>query len=56
MRLRTLAACVAIAGTVSGAAIAISDSMSKEPVPPELAQAGSWMPKVLKPPRTLTSP
>ncbi len=45
MRLRTLAACVAIAGTVSGAAIAISDSMSKEPVPPELAQAGSWMPQ-----------
>ena len=45
MRLRTLAACVAIAGTVSGAAIAISDFMSKEPAPPELAQAGGWMPQ-----------
>ena len=45
MRLRTLAAGVAIAGTVSGAAIAISDFMSKEPAPPELAQAGGWMPQ-----------
>lgn len=45
MRLRTLAAGVAIAGTVSGAAIAISDFMSKEPVPPELASAGKWMPQ-----------
>ena len=45
MRLRTMAACVAIAGTVSGAAIAISDFMSKEPAPPELAQAGGWMPQ-----------
>ena len=40
MRLRTMAACVAIAGMVSGAAIALSDFMSKEPVPPELASAG----------------
>ena len=45
MRLRTLAACVAIAGMVSGAAIALSDFMSKEPVPPELASAGKWMPQ-----------
>ncbi|GKY89712.1 M23 family metallopeptidase [Sinisalibacter aestuarii] len=45
MRLRTLAACVAIVGTVSGATIAISGLMLKEPVPPELAQAGSWMPQ-----------
>ena len=45
MRLRTLAACVAIAGTVSGAAIAISDLLSKEPVPPELASAGNWTPQ-----------
>lgn len=45
MRLITLAACVAIAGTVSGAAIAISDVLAKEPVPPELAQAGNWMPQ-----------
>lgn len=56
MRLRTLAACVAIAGTVPGAAIAISDLLSKEPVPPELAQAGSWMPQGPEAPRTLTSP
>ena len=53
MRLRTLAACVAIAGTVSGAAIAISDFMSKEPVPPELAQAGSWMPQGPEAPRNV---
>ena len=45
MRLRTMAACVAIAGMVSGAAIALSDFMSKEPVPPELASAGKWMPQ-----------
>jgi murein DD-endopeptidase MepM/ murein hydrolase activator NlpD len=30
---------------VSGAAIALSDFMSKEPVPPELASAGKWMPQ-----------
>ena len=53
MRLRTLAAGVAIAGTVSGAAIAISDFMSKEPVPPELAQAGSWMPQGPEAPRNV---
>ena len=45
MRLRTMAAFVAIAGMVSGAAIALSDFMSKEPVPPELASAGKWMPQ-----------
>ena len=45
MRLRTLAAVVAILGTVSGAAIVISDVLSKEPVPPELASAGNWMPQ-----------
>ena len=45
MRLRTMAACVVIAGMVSGAAIALSDFMSKEPVPPELASAGKWMPQ-----------
>ena len=45
MRLRTLAAVVAILGTVSGAAIVISDVLSKEPVPPELASAGKWMPQ-----------
>ncbi|MFV1490688.1 M23 family metallopeptidase [Phaeobacter sp. JH72H1] len=56
MRLRTLAACVAIAGTVSGAAIAISDFMSKEPVPPELAQAGSWMPQRLEAPLNVDIP
>ena len=56
MRLRTLAACVAIAGTVSGAAIAISDSMSKEPVPPELAQAGSWMPQGPEAPQNVDIP
>ena len=53
MRLRTLAAGVAIAGTVSGAAIAISDLLSKEPVPPELAQAGSWMPQGPEAPRNV---
>ena len=56
MRLRSLAACVAIAGTVSGAAIAISDSMSKEPVPPELAQAGSWMPQGPEAPQNVDIP
>ena len=56
MRLRTLAACVAIAGTVSGAAIAISDLLSKEPVPPELAQAGSWMPQSLEAPLNVDIP
>ena len=53
MRLRTLAAGVAIAGTVLGAAIAISDFMPKEPVPPELAQAGSWMPQGPEAPRNV---
>jgi len=53
MRLRTLAAGVAIAGTVLGAAIAISDFMPKEPVPPELAKAGSWMPQGPEAPRNV---
>lgn len=53
MRLRTMAACVAIAGMVSGAAIVISDVLSKEPVPPELAQAGSWMPQGPEAPRNV---
>ncbi|MGS4920002.1 MULTISPECIES: M23 family metallopeptidase [Mameliella] len=56
MRLRTLAAGVAIAGTVSGAAIAISDFMSKEPVPPELAQAGNWMPQGPEAPQNVDIP
>lgn len=56
MRLRTLAAGVAIAGTVLGAAIAISDFMPKEPVPPELAQAGSWMPQGPEAPRNVEIP
>lgn len=56
MRLRTLAACVAIAGTVPGAAIAISDLLSKEPVPPELAQAGSWMPQGPEAPQNVDIP
>jgi murein DD-endopeptidase MepM/ murein hydrolase activator NlpD len=38
---------------VSGAAIAIFDFMSKEPVPPELAQAGSWMPQGPEAPRNV---
>ena len=53
MRPRTLAAGAAIAATVSGAAIAILDVLSKEPVPPELAQAGSWMPQLPEAPRSL---
>ena len=56
MRLRTLAAGVAIAGTVLGAAIAISDFMPKEPVPPELAQAGSWMPQGPEAPQNVDIP
>lgn len=56
MRLRTLAACVAIAGTVSGAAIAIFDLLSKEPVPPELVQAGSWMPQRPEVPQNVDIP
>ncbi|HKK30810.1 MAG TPA: M23 family peptidase, partial [Alphaproteobacteria bacterium] len=56
MRLRTFAAGVALAGTVSGAAIAFFDVLSKEPVPPELAQAGSWMPQRPEAPRSLDIP
>lgn len=56
MRLRTLAACVAIAGTVSGTAIAISDLLSKEPVPPELASAGNWTPQRPDAPRNVDIP
>ena len=56
MRLRTLAACVAIVGTVSGATIAISGLMLKEPVPPELAQAGSWMPQGPEAPQNVDIP
>ena len=56
MRLRTFAAGVALAGTVSGAAIAFFDVLSKESVPPELAQAGSWMPQRPEAPRSLDIP
>ena len=56
MRLRTLAACVAIAGTVSGAAIAISDLLSKESVPPELASAGNWTPQGPEAPQNVDIP
>lgn len=56
MRLKTLAAGFAIAGTVSGAAIAISDFMSKEPVPPELAEAVSWMPQDPEAPKNVDIP
>jgi len=56
MKLRTMAACVAIAGMVSGAAIALSDFMSKEPVPPELASAGSWMPQGPEAPQNVDIP
>ena len=56
MRLRTLAAGVAIAGTGPGAAIAISDLLSKERVPPELAQAGSWMPQGPEAPQNVDIP
>ena len=56
MRLKTLAAGFAIAGMVSGAAIAISDFMSKEPVPPELAEAVSWMPQGPEAPKNVDIP
>ena len=57
MRLRTLAACVAIAGTVSGAAIAISDlHVERNPCRRNLPQAGSWMPQSLEAPLNVDIP
>lgn len=46
MRLKTIAASLALAGTVSGIAIATFGALRKEPVPPELAEAGTWLPKL----------
>ncbi|MEP1588975.1 M23 family metallopeptidase [Sulfitobacter sp.] len=45
-----------MAGTVSGTAIAISDLLSKEPVPPELASAGNWTPQRPDAPRNVDIP
>src|SRR6056297_1549879 len=51
MKIRTVLATVAVAGAFSGAAIAISGVLSKEPVPPAIAEATLWTPDPLTPPR-----
>ena len=51
MKIRTVLAAVAVAGAFSVTAIAISGVLSKEPVPPAIAEATLWTPDPLAPPR-----
>ena len=51
MKIRTVLAAVAVAGAFSVTAIAISGVLSKEPVPPAIAEATLWTPNPLAPPR-----
>ncbi|MGR3312034.1 MAG: M23 family metallopeptidase [Roseovarius indicus] len=51
MKIRTVLAAVAVAGAFSVTAIAISGVLSKEPVPPAIAEATLWTPDPLAQPR-----
>jgi len=51
MRIRNVAAALVVAGAAAMAAIAVSGVLSKEPVPPALAEASLWTPDPLAPPR-----
>lgn len=52
MRIRTVAALALGAGAVSLTALAMSDGLSREPVPPALARAALWSPDPMALPKT----